>query len=93
MNRINEFFFGKGDAANEYAEHYAEMSYDKMMELFTAVTRSVTHYCMTANHIKTPSLKMMQYHVEKHKNKKGYVKIHPSFFNALPMKESLSGLF
>nr|BDV50167.1 MAG: wsv447-like protein [Chiromantes dehaani nimavirus] len=92
LDRIDEFFFGPGKS--EYAKYYTDTTNDKIMELFTAVTRSVTHYAMASGtHIKTPSLKLMENHIEKHKNKKDYVKIHPCFLNAAPMKDSLSSLF
>ena len=92
LDRIDEFFFGLGK--REYAKYYTDVTNDKIMELFTAVTRSVTHYALTSGtHIKTPSLKVMEDHVEKHKNKMDYVKIHPCFLNASPMKDTLSSLF
>nr|AKS10591.1 wsv447-like protein [Metopaulias depressus WSSV-like virus] len=92
LERIDEFFFGSEKSG--YAKYYTDATNDKIMELFTAVTRSVTHYAMASGtHIKTPSLKLMEDHIKKHKDKKDYVKIHPCFLNASPMKDSLSSLF
>ena len=92
LDKIDEFFFGS--EKGEYAKYYKDATNDKIMELFTAVTRSVTHYAIASGtHIKTPSLKLMDDHIERHRNKKDYVKIHPCFLNASPMKDSLSSLF
>ena len=91
LNRINEFFFGPGK--HKYAKYYMDTTNDKIMELFTAVTRSVTHYAIATHIIKTPSPTQMKDHIESHKNKNEYVKIHPCFLNAPPMEKSLSAFF
>lgn len=90
LNKIRAHFFGS--ERSEYAKYYETVSHGKFVELYTAVLRSVTHYAIATGAVKTPSVKMSEEYVDKYKNKKDYIKIHPSFVNR-PPKESTVAAF
>ena len=93
FERINRFFFGDGPDAAAAAEYHASASNSCLMSLFTAVSRSVMHYAMTGHLIRNPSIGMLEEHIQKMKDKKNYVKVHPVFLNRPPKEETIKALF
>nr|BDT63000.1 MAG: wsv447-like protein [Trachysalambria curvirostris nimavirus] len=99
LGRIDDFFFRGRQRQREYASYYSAATHEKLIELYTAVTRSITHYALMGSYVdgclgsRGPSSTVIKEHYEKYHNKKGYVKIHPCLLNPAPMSRSMAALF
>nr|BDT63556.1 MAG: wsv447-like protein [Pasiphaea japonica whispovirus] len=89
LQSIRNFFFPK-EKDSKFADYYEEISHRKIMELYTAVIRSTTHYAIASNLIRRPNNKLLEEYETKHRNKRDYIKIHPSFVNRSPKESTVS---
>ncbi|ASA40498.1 wsv447 [White spot syndrome virus] len=90
LKNIRDFFFGVNNG--DVAKHYEKLCNKKMIELYTAIVRSITHYSIASGIVKQPSSKLCEEYETKQKNKKDYIKIHPVFVNRAPKESTIEML-
>nr|BDT63079.1 MAG: wsv447-like protein [Sicyonia whispovirus] len=93
LRRIGEHFFGCGPEAEERARFYAQASQRKFLELFTAVSRSVTHYMVQTGAFASCGRHNIEEYIAKHHGRSDYVKVDPCAVNGAPESDFVDTFF
>ena len=92
LDNLRKFFASTPTGRTGEMIYYESLSHSRLLELYTAVIRSVTHYNIKKNGL-IPSDKKMEDHNKSFKGKGMYVNLHPSILFRSPSHASIEKLF